>query len=117
MAATWPSIMPLGATTSAPAAAWASGDAPVELEGRVVEHLTVGAEHAAVAVVGVLVEAEVGHEHQLVPTASRTARRATCTMPSGFQASLPGGVLVRRHAEEDEPGHPERDQSLGLDDQ
>ena len=39
------------------------------------------------------------------PTASRTARSATCTTPSGSQAPLPCGVLARRHAEEDEPGH------------
>ena len=39
MAATWPSIIPLGATTSAPASAWARATRSVQLERGVVEHL------------------------------------------------------------------------------
>ena len=60
MASTWPSIIPEGATMSAPAAAWASATSRVELEGGVVVDLAVVGEHAAMAVVGVLVEAQIG---------------------------------------------------------
>ncbi len=49
------------------------------------------------------------------PTASRTARKATCTMPAGSQAPLPRPSLTRGHPEEDEPGHPERHQPLRLE--
>ena len=74
---------------------------------------------AAVAVVGVLVEAEVGHEHESSPTSSRRSRSATCTMPSGSQASEPVGVLVRRDAEQDHRrarrGRPARATSLRSD--
>ena len=66
IAPTWPSIIPLGATTSAPASACATAIARVALERRVVVDLAVGVSDAAVPVVGVLVEAVVGHEHQRV---------------------------------------------------
>ena len=118
MAATWPSIMPLGATTSAPASAWASATRRVELEGGVVVDLAVGAEHAAVAVVGVLVEAEVGHEHDLV--AHRVAQRgqgAAGRSRRGPRPRCPWASLVAGHPEEDQPGDAQRGQALGLDHQ
>ena len=66
MAATCPSIMPLGRHDVRTRFGLRQRDPPVELEGRVVEDLAVGPEHAAVAVVRVLVETEVGHEDELV---------------------------------------------------
>ena len=71
-------------------------DALVELERGVVQHLAVGAEHAAVPVVGVLVEAEVGHEDELV--AHRVAHGAQRDLHDAV--GVPGAaalrVLVRR---------------------
>ena len=43
------------------------------------------------------------------PTASRSSRRATCTMPSGSQAPEPSRVLGGGDAEEDDAGHAEVD--------
>ena len=63
---TWPSIIPLGPTTWAPAracataiAAYRSRVASLSTRPRLVEH-------AAVAVVGELVEAQVGHDDEVV---------------------------------------------------
>ena len=66
IAPTWPSIIPDGAITSAPASACATAMLGVALERRVVVDLAAGGEDAAVAVVGVLVEAVVGHQHERV---------------------------------------------------
>ena len=63
IAPTWPSIIPLGATTSAPAIGLRDRDRAVTLERRVVVHLTRSRQQPTVTVVGVLVEAGVGHEH------------------------------------------------------
>ena len=53
-------------------------------------------EHAAVAVVGELVEAGVGHEHGIAsPTSARTSRSATLRMPSG---SIPPDPMASRRA-------------------
>ena len=67
MAATWPSIIPDGATMSAPALGLRHGDTPVQLDacGRC-RPSHPGRQHAAMPVIGVFVEAEIGHEHQLV---------------------------------------------------
>ena len=117
MAATCPSIMPLGATTSAPGLGLGQSDALVELERRVVEDLARRAEDAAVPVVGVLVEAEVGHEDELVT--HRVAHGAQRDLHDALRVprAAPLGVLARRDAEEDEPGHAQRDESFGLDDE
>ena len=64
--ATWPSIIPLGPTMSTPASAWAQRHLGVHLERRVVVDPAVGGEHAAVAVVGELVEAQVAHHRERV---------------------------------------------------
>ena len=66
-------------------------------------------EQAAVAVVGVLVEAEVGDQHQLVAeVVAQLAQRHAGRSPSGSQAPEPVGVLGRGHAEEDDAGDAER---------
>ena len=96
MAPTWPSIIPLGATTSAPASAWAT--AASAYRSRVASLSTVAArgEHAAVAVVGVLVEAQVGHEHERV--ADLVAQVAQRHLHDAVGVPGPGarGVLVAR---------------------
>ena len=74
IAPTWPSIIPDGAITSAPASAWATAMLGVALERGVVVDGAVGREHPAVAVVGVLVEAVVGDQHEVV--ADLVAHRA-----------------------------------------
>ena len=75
----------------------------VDLERRVVVDVAALVEHAAVAVVGVLVDAEVGDQRRRRRRRRRAGRRgASCTMPSGSKAPLPDGVLVRRHAEQDD---------------
>ena len=66
IAPTCPSIIPDGAITSAPALGLRDRDRRVALEGRVVVDLAGVGEQAAVAVVGVLVEAVVGHQHERV---------------------------------------------------
>ncbi len=72
-------------------------DPPVALERRVVVDLAaVGVEHAAVAVVGVLVQAEVAMTTASSPNSSRSARIARWPIPSGFQASEPSASLSRR---------------------
>ena len=60
-----PSIIPLGATTSAPASPCDDRDPAENLEGLVVQDVAVGVEEAAVAVVRVLAEADVGHDDEL----------------------------------------------------
>ena len=61
---TMPSIMPLGATMSAPGVRVAHRDPAENLEGGVVVHAALP-EHAAVAVAGVLAAADVGDQQQI----------------------------------------------------
>ena len=118
MAATWPSIIPLGATTSAPASAWATAIRWYSSSVASLSTSPVGAEHAAVPVVGVLVEAQVGHQDQLVAHgAAQRAPARTCTMPSGSQAPLPMRPCAAGTPKRMRPGHAQRDQALGLDHQ
>ena len=66
--------MPLGATTDGAGVRLGQGDASVELDRGVVVDRAVTAHDAAVPVAGVLIEAEVGHQHDLV--AELVAQRA-----------------------------------------
>ena len=66
MAPTWPSIIPRRGDDVGAGVGLGHRDLGVALERGVVVDLAAVVEHAAVAVVGVLVEAEVGDEHQLV---------------------------------------------------
>ena len=110
MAPTWPSIIPLGATTSAPAAAWASATSAYSVEGGVVVDVAVRRRDAAVPVVGVLVEA-AGR-----PSAPSVAERvaelaASATLHDAVGIRGPGadGVLVSGgHPEQDDAGHAQR---------
>ena len=117
MAATWPSIMPLGRHDVGSRRRLGQRDPPVQLDRRIVEDLTVGPEHAAVAVVGVLVEAEVGHQDELVPDGVAQGVQGALHDPVRAVRLGPGGVLRRRHPEEDETRNAERDQPFGLDDE
>ena len=66
MAATWPSIIPEGRDDVGAGARLRDGHLGVEQEGRVVVDAAALVEHAAVAVVGELVEARVGHDDEVV---------------------------------------------------
>ena len=98
---TWPSIIPLGATTSAPAVGLGDGDLAYSSRVASLSTSPVGREHAAVAVVGVLVEAQVGHEDDAVADlvaqvararAARCRRRSHAWLPV---ASLCAGTPNR----------------------
>ena len=86
----------------------------VELDGGVVVDVACRRQHAAVAVVGVLVEAAVGHEHH--PVAHLVAQVAQRDLHDavGVPGLGPGGVLASRHAEQDHAGHAERGQRRHL---
>ena len=60
-----PSIMSLGATTSAPARAWETAARAISSTLESLSTRPSRVEQAAVAVVGVLAEADVGHDEQL----------------------------------------------------
>ena len=76
MAPTWPSIIPLGATTCAPALAWATA-MRVHLQGGVVvDRSPPAVEDAAMTVIGVLVDAQICHDdHPVAHLAAQVARR------------------------------------------
>ncbi len=79
----------------------------VDLEGGVVVDDTVVADDAAVAVVGVLVDAQVGHQHDVV--AEVGAQIAQCDLHDavGVVGAAPDRVLGLRHAEQDHGTHTE----------
>ena len=81
--------------------------AGVELEGGVVVDVAVGADDPAVAVVGVLVDAQVGDEHHLV--AHLGAQVGEGELHDAVGVPGPGAlrVLVGGHAEEDHAGDAE----------
>ena len=79
----------------------------VELEGGVVVDVAVGADDAAVAVVGVLVDAEVGDEHHLVADLGAQVGERELHDAVGIPGAGALGVLVGGHAEEDHAGDAE----------
>ena len=120
MAPTCPSIMPLGAITSAPAVGLGHGQLGIERQRGVVVHLAGGFVHdAAVAVVGELVEAAVGHHHHRV--ADRVPHRGQGPLgdPVGPEGGRAGGVLLLGSGkpEHDDAGHAQPAQPFDLDGQ
>lgn len=100
--------MPLGPTTWTAGVGLDLGHLGVPLQGGVVVDAPVGVEDAAVAVVGVLVEAEVGHDDEVVPDlvahgADGDLEDAVGVRPRGPVRVL---LLVLRHPEEHDPGDP-----------
>ena len=104
---TWPSIIPDGATTSAPALGLRDRDRRVPLEGGVVVDLTGVGEQPAVAVVGVLVEAVVGHQHERVADLVAQVAQRDLHDAVGVVGARTAGVLGGGHPEEDHRGHAE----------
>jgi len=113
-----PSIMPLGAMMSAPASAWLtavsatsfkvaslSSSSPRRWSGLSCAWPAAGREHAAVAVVGVLAEAEVGQEHEIGVAGLELAEGLLDDAVLGVSARGLG-VLMRRNAEQDGAGMP-----------
>src|SRR5262245_28260933 len=84
--------------------------AGVALDGRVVVDHTVGGEHAAVPVVGVLVEAAVGHHDQPVTDLLAHIAERQLNDPARVPRLRALAVLVQRHPEEDHRRHAERGQ-------
>ena len=105
MAATWPSIMPLGATTSAPAVGLRLRHLSVEVDGGVVVDVPVLVDEPAVAVVGVLVEAQVGHDHEVVAHVRAQVAQGHLHDALGVPRARALGVLAGGHAEEDHGRH------------
>ena len=98
-----PSIMPDGATTSAPARAWLT--ACSARSGSVASLSTSNrpprlAQGTAMAVVGVLAEADVGDDQQ-VRGCRLISRTASWTMPVVVERGRTRGVLVGGDAEEE----------------
>ncbi len=106
MAATMPSIMPLGATMSAPARGVAHRDPAQDLEGGVVVH-GLAAQHAAVAVAGVLAAADVGDQQQIGVALAQPAERALHDAVLG-EVLGPDVVLRGREPEENDRRDAER---------
>ena len=85
-------------------------DLAVELEGGVVVDLAVVGEQPAVAVRGVLVEAEVGHQHDLVAEGVAQLAQRHLHDAVGVPRTRAPLVLRRGDAEEDDPGDAQLDQ-------
>ena len=95
IAPTWPSIIPLGATTCGAGLGLGDGDAGVELEGRVVVDGAVAAT-ARRSARGSCTRPGRGRPSatRSSPNSSRSARSATWAMPSGSQAPVPTSSLA-----------------------
>ncbi len=91
--------------------------APVELDGGVVVDLPVGPEHPAVPAQRVLVEAQVGHEHQLVAEGGAQLGERNLDDPVRIPGARAVLVLRHRHAEEHEGGDAEVGEAQGLFDE
>ena len=87
----------------------------IAAQGGIVVDGPVGAQQAAVAVVGVLVEAEVGHELDLVAESLAQSAQRQLHDPVGVRSTRPGRILGRRHSEEDGRRHAHGDEFLDLD--
>ncbi len=107
MAPTWPSIIPDGAITSAPASACAMAIDGVALERGVVVDVAGAGDDAAVAVVGVLVEAVVGHEHEGVADLVSQVAQGHLHHAVGGVGARPVRVLAGGDAEQHHGGHAE----------
>ena len=110
MRPTWPSIIPLGATTWAPARGLGERGAGVDLQRGVVVDVAVLVEHAAVAVVGVLVDAQVGDQHDVVADVAAQVGEGELHDALGIEGAGADGVLACRDPEQHDGPHAERGQ-------
>ena len=76
------------------------GGRRVDLEGGVVVDLAVLVEHAAVAVVGVLVDAQVGDQGDVVAEVAAQVGEGQLHDPLRVGRAAAGGVLDGRHTEQ-----------------
>ena len=98
---------PAGPTTSAPASACAMAISAYRTRVASLSTAPSGVEHAAVAVVGELVEAQVGHhDERVADLGARRRRTARLRMPSGSVAPLPTASRVAGHAEQHDAAEP-----------
>jgi hypothetical protein len=94
---------PRGAQQVRPGLGLGEGHLAVAHEGRVVVHAAVGVEHAAVPVVGELVQAQVGHDHGRVAELGAQAGEGPVEDPVRVGRAGAHGVLVLGHAEQHHP--------------
>ena len=104
---TWPSIIPLGATTCGAGAGLGHRGPGVDLERGVVVDVAAIVEHAAVAVVGVLVDAQVGDQHDVVADVAAQVGERELHDAVRVEGAAADGVLRRRHTEQDHGAHAE----------
>ncbi len=92
-----------------------AGHLGVPRQRRVVVHQALGGQHPAVAVVGVLVQAQVGHQHQFVADLGAHVPQRDLEDPLRVGARRAHRVLLRlvRHAEEHQPADPRLDRLHG----
>ena len=89
------------------------GDARIQLQRGVVVDRAVAVEHPAVAVVGVLVDTQVGHQHDLLGKVSEVAEGELDDALRVVRLAT-RRILGDRHPEQDHPAHPERHEFVDL---
>ena len=107
MRPTWPSIIPLGATTRGAGAGLGNRGLGVDLERRVVVDVARLVEHATVPMVGVLVDAEVGDHDDVVADVAAEIGERELHDAVGIEGAAAHGVLVRGDSEQDHGLHAE----------
>ena len=83
-----------------------------QVDGRVVQHVPVVIDDAAVPVRGVLAEAHVGHQHELRETAGAVPAARAGRSPSSIHAPEPSSSFSSGMPEEDHRLHAEADELL-----
>ena len=109
---TWPSIIPR-ARPRRRRRACASAIVGVAHQRRVVVDRAVGGEHAAVPVVGELVQAQVRHHDQVVADLGATPHDRHVEDPVGVVGRRTDGVLALGHPEQHQPAEPGADRLGG----
>ena len=78
-----------------------NGDSPVEVERGVVVHLAGFVDHATVAVIGVFVDTQIGHDHHVVTYGITKIAECHLDDPGGIPCLRPLCVLGGGHPEQD----------------
>ena len=108
---------PAGCDHAAARIGLGNGGLGVDLERAVVVDLAVRVEYAAVTMIGVLVDAQVGHEHDPIPELIAQCTQGNLHDALRIERARTNGVFVCRHAEQNDRTHTERCQLANLVDQ